>query len=165
MTNKFLGPQSAGNGDIAAVSIEYDFSLTRILRRRQSFDGNGPDLRVALAFLPYWTLKSADPAYDKTSGYFLGASLEHVMSSWLSGVYYLFGESRGAGMTEITGNVLRGKWVAYSGSIGLALHSDWQSQDRITLVYSRYFYSGFTDSNPALPLDHNVLTLGGSIAF
>jgi hypothetical protein len=52
MTNKFLGPQSGGNGQIAAVSIEYDFSLKRILLSPQSFDGNGQDLRVALAFLP-----------------------------------------------------------------------------------------------------------------
>src|SRR5262249_40929822 len=108
MTNKFLGPYSNGNGDIAAVSMEDDFSLMRILKYPKPFDGNGPDLRVALAFLPYWTLKSADPAYDDTKGYFLGASLEHVMLSWLSGVYYVFGESRGAAMTEVDGTVLRG---------------------------------------------------------
>ena len=132
------------------MSIEYDFSLVRILRYPQPFDGNGQDLRVAVAFLPYWTLKSADPAYDNTSGYFVGASLEHVILSWLSTVYYLFGESRDAAATTITGDVvLRGRWTAFSGTVGLALHSDWQSQDRITIAYSRYFYSGFTDNNPA----------------
>jgi len=165
MTNKFLGPQSGGNGDIVAVSMEYDFSLVRILRYPQPFDGNGQDLRVALAFLPYWTLKSADPAYDNKAGYFVGASLEHVMLSWLSGVYYLFGESRAAATTDTGAGVLTGRWAAFSGTIGLALHSDWQSQDRITIAYSRYFYSGFTDNNPVLPLDRNVLTIGGSFAF
>lgn len=165
MTNKFLGPQSAGNGEIAAVSIEYDFSLRRVLFAPQSFDGNGQDLRVALAFLPYWTLKSADPSYDQTNGYFVGASLEHVILPWLSTIYYLFGESRDSATVDSSGIAQRGRWMAFSGTAGLALHSGWQSQDRIALAYSRYFYSSFTDNNPAMPLDHHVLTLGGSVAF
>jgi hypothetical protein len=49
--------------------------------------------------------------------------------------------------------------------LGIALHSDWQSQDRIVLAYSRYFYTTFADNNPARPLDHNVLTIGASVAF
>ena len=120
---------------------------------------------MALAFLPYWTVKSADPAYDDSKGFFLGASLEHVVLSWLSGVYYVFGESRGAATTNTGGQVLTGRWSSFRGTIGLAFHSDWQSQDRITIAYSRYFYSGFTDNNPVLPLDRNVLTIGGSFAF
>jgi len=165
MTNKFLGPQSGGNGQIAAVSIEYDFSLRRILAAPQPFDGNGQDLRVALAFEPYWTLKSTDPNYNQTSGYYVGASLEHVILPWLSTTYYLYGESRDAATVDTAGNAQRGRWVSFSGTVGLALHSSWQSQDRIALAYSRYFYSSFTDNNPALPLDRDVLTLGGSVAF
>ena len=165
MTNKFLGPLSNGNGQIAAVSIEYDFSLRRILVAPQSFDGNGQDLRVALAFEPYWTLKSLDPSYNRTSGYYVGASLEHVIYSWLSGIYYLFGESRDAATYDIAGIAQRGRWSTFSGTVGLALHYSWQSQDRIVLAYSRYFYSSFTDNNPALPLDRDVFTLGGSLAF
>jgi hypothetical protein len=165
MTNKFLGSQSAGNGKIAAVSMEYDFSLRRILRYPEAFDGNGQDLRVAVAFLPYWTLDSADPNYDGTNGYFLGASLEHVILPWLSTAYYLFGESRGAAIYDVAGIAHRGRWSAFSGTVGLVLHSSWQSQDRIVLAYSRHFYSDFTDNNPALPLDRHVLTIGGSLAF
>jgi hypothetical protein len=33
------------------------------------------------------------------------------------------------------------------------------------LIYSRYFYSDFTDNNPAQPLDREVFTLGASIVF
>jgi len=165
MTNKFLGPQSGGTGQIAAVSIEYDASLRRMLAFPQPFDGNGQDLRIAVAFLPYWTVQSNDPAYNHTNGYFVGASLEHVILPWLSTTYYLFGESRKAAQVDINGHALRGQWTAFSGTVGLALHSNWQSQDRITIAYSRHFYSDFTDNNPALPLDRDVITLGGSLAF
>ena len=73
MSRKFLGPQSNGTGKIAAVSAEYDFSVVRMLRYPEPFDGNGRDLRVSLAFLPFWTVSSADPSYENTKGYYLGA--------------------------------------------------------------------------------------------
>lgn len=165
MTNKFLGHESAGNGKLVAVSAEYDFSVKRMLLHPKPFDGNGPDLRVSLAFLPFWTVKSADPSYDKTSGYFLGASFEHVLLPWLSTSYQLFGESRSGATVDIFGEPQTGNWRSYSATVGLILHSGWQSQDRVVLAYSRYFYSKFTDNNPALPLDRDVFTLGGSVAF
>ena len=165
MTNKFLGPLSGGTGKIAALSAEYDFSVSRMRLAPKQFDGNGPDLRVALACLPYWTVASVDPSYDHTSGYYLGATFEHVLLSWLSTSYQLYGESRDATLVDVTGRTVRGRWSSYSATVGLLLHSDWQSQDRIGLAYSRYFYSKFTDSNPAVPLDRDVLTLGGSVAF
>jgi hypothetical protein len=120
---------------------------------------------VTLAFQPFWTVQSADPAYDRTHGYFLGASLEHVLLPWLSTSYHVFGESRDAATVDVSAKTRRGHWLTYSATLGLVLHSSWQSQDRVALAYSRYFYSKFTDSNPALPLDRDVFTLGGSVAF
>lgn len=165
MTNKFLGAASGGNGQIAAVTAQYDFSVKRMLMHPQPFDGNGPDLRVSLAFLPFFTLQSEDPSYDRKGGYFVGASVEHVMLSWLSAAYHVYGESRDGATVDVAARVKRGKWTSYSGTLGLILHSSWQSQDRIALAYTRYFYSHFTDNNPALPLDRDVFTLGGSVAF
>jgi hypothetical protein len=165
MSGKFLGPQSNGTGKIVAVSAEYDFSVKRILLAPQPFDGNGRDLRVALAILPFWTVASADPNYNKTKGFFVGATFEHVLLPWLSTTYQFFGENRDAAMVDVSARWLRGRWADFSGTLGLVLHSNWQSQDRIVLSYSRYFYSKFTDSNPAMPLDREMFTLGGSVAF
>jgi hypothetical protein len=165
MTGKFLGYLSRGTGKIAAVSTEYDFSLSRILSHPVPFDGNGQDLRVALAFLPFWTLETDDSSMEGADGYFVGATLEHVLTSWLSTTYYVFGESRDSTVVDLTGATRRGRWVAYNASLGLRLHSDWQSQDRMEFLYSRYFYSDFTDNNPAQPLDREVFTLGASIVF
>lgn len=165
MSRKFLGPNSQGNGKIFAISAEYDFSLKRILNAPAPFDGNGPDLRVALAVLPFWTFDSWDPHLEKASGYYLGTTFEHVLTSWLSTGFMVYGESRDSVTVDVSGNAVKGRWLAYSGTAGLILHSDWQSQDRIVLAYSRYFYSDFTDSNPVRPLDRDVFTLGGSVAF
>ena len=171
MSSRYLGPlnaqreQNTGTGQIMAVSTEYDFSVSRILSYPEPFDGNGPDLRVALGFLPFWTLETEDPSYDGADGYFLGATFEHVLLSWLSTTYRVFGHSRDYAIVETGGSPKRGRWVAYNASLGLALHSDWQSRDRMELIYSRYFYSDFTDNNPAQPLDREVITLGASIVF
>lgn len=165
MSRKFLGSQTEGDGQIMAVSAEYDFSVSRILHYPESFDGNGPDLRVALAFMPHWTLKTDDPAYDGANGYILGATFEHVMFSWLSATYLLFGENRDETLVDVTGTAQPGRAAAYSATAGLVLHSDWQSRDRLVLAYSRYFYSDFNDSNPEQPLDRDVFTLGASLAF
>jgi hypothetical protein len=88
-----------------------------------------------------------------------------VLLPWFSTTFQTFGESRDAAMVDISANVVRGRWVDYSGTVGIVLHSNWQSQDRIVLAYSRYFYSKFTDINPASPLDREMFTLGGSVAF
>ena len=165
MTGKHLGPQSEGTGQIAAVAMEYDFSVARMLSYPEPFDGNGRDLRVAVAFWPFWTLETDQASYDGADGYFLGVTVEHVLLSWLSTTYRLYGESRDSTVTDVTANPRRGRWTAYNASFGLALHSDWQSRDKMELLYTRYFYSDFTDNNPVQPLDKEVLTFGASIVF
>jgi len=165
MSRKYLGPLSDGTGRIVAVSTEYTFSVSRILSAPHPFDGNGRDLRIALAFLPHWTVKTKDPSYRGASGYMLGTSVEHVLTSWLSTTYRLFGESADSTVVDVTGNPERGNWSAFSATFGLALHSDWQSRDRIELAYSQYFYSALADNNPEQPLDREVFSLGASMAF
>jgi hypothetical protein len=173
MTNKHLSNDpNRSTGQFMAISTEYDFSLSRILKSPEPFDGNGPDLRVALGFLPFWTLKTDDPNFEDADGFHVGASLEHVLLSWLSTTYRFFGESRDVAIPNIDASIpgvvdtyTRGRWSAYNVSLGLALHSDWQSRDRIELAYSRYFYSHLADNNPQSPLDQEVFTLGASLAF
>jgi hypothetical protein len=165
MTGKYLGRLSEGTGRIVAVSSEYTFSVSRILSHPEPFDGNGRDLRVAVAFLPHWTVSTEDPSSRGADGYLFGATVEHVLLSWLSTTYRLFGESADATVVDVTGTPVAGRWSAYNATLGLALHSDWQSRDRMEIAYSRYFYSDFTDNNPEQPLDREVFTLGASMAF
>jgi hypothetical protein len=181
MGNKYLGPNSKGHGLIAAVAAEYDLSLARIIRYPESFNGNGPDVRVALAFNHGWTLDSADPDFQGATGYLLGADVEYVLLPWFSAIVRVFGESRDAarlsfaGYLDTSGNESttgaaeyrhsRGRWSAFSVTPGLAFHTDWLSTDRVELGYSRYFYSDLADNNSARPLDRDVVTLGAVITF
>ena len=82
--------------------------------------------------------------------------LEYQMLSWFSTPLRMFGEDRDSQF---------GRYRVYSISPGLAFRTNWQSTDRIELVYTRRFYSQVVDDNPARPLDRNVLALGAYINF
>jgi len=156
LINKFIGPASQGNGQLAAISAEYDMSLARILWYPRTFDGRAPDVRLAVAGLGYWTLASSDPFYERRAGYYAGVQIEAVMLSWLRATLQSYVENR---------NTAFGRWVAASVSPGIAFHSDWLSTDRIMLAYTRNFYSDAVDNNSALRLDRDVLTLGAYMTF
>jgi hypothetical protein len=182
MGNKYLGPNSRGHGELAALALEYDVSLARIVRHPEAFNGNGPDVRVALAFNHAWTVDTRDPDFHGATGYMLGADVEYVILPWLSALVRVFGESRDVARLTFTGRYLdasgsespagaaeylhsRGRWSAFNLTPGLAFHTDWLSTDRIELGYSRYFYSELADHNSARPLDRDVVTLGARLTF
>jgi hypothetical protein len=173
-TNKYLGAGSGGTGRLAMVSAQYTMSLATLLWHHagRSFDGNGPDVRVALAGLGHTTLESNEPHLDGSSGYMLGADIHYQMLRWFGLTLRSYGESRDAVITEpvsdgsiVRGRTSTGRWSVYSVSPGIAFRSNWQSTDRIELIYSRRFYSDTADNNPAEPLDQNVFALGAYIDF
>jgi len=156
MINKFVGSGSHGNGKVAVLSAEYDFSVAPILWAPRSFTGQAPDLRVALAALLEWTIATDDPYYKNASGFYLGLETEYRMTSLFSLVFKSYGESRDSNV---------GRYSVYSLNPGIAFHSDWWSMDRIELYYSRRFYSTAADPNSAQPLDHHMVALGGYVTF
>jgi hypothetical protein len=156
MINKFLGPQSGGNGKVAVIGGEYDFSLSSLLWYPRSFTGQAPDLRVAIAAMLTRTVSSSDPNYNGMNGYYTGVETEYRFSSMFSLTFQAYGESRGS---------YTGEWSVYSVNPGLAFHSDWLSTDRIQLIYGRRFYSHAADPNSGQPLDRNMIALGGYITF
>ncbi len=156
MMGKFIGSGSHGNGKVAVISAEYDFSLARILWSPRSFTGQAPDLRVAIAGLFHVTVATEDPLYKKASGYYLGLETEYRMTSLFSVTFQSYGESRDSNV---------GRYAVFSLNPGIAFHSDWWSTDRIQLIYSRRYYSTAADPNSAQPLDHHMIALGGYISF
>jgi hypothetical protein len=156
MINKFLGPASNGNGSVATVGAEWNFSLSSILWYPRSFTGQAPDLRVAIAAQLTRTVASDDRQYQGMNGYYTGVETEYRFSSLFSLTFQAYGESRYSYL---------GEWSVYSLNPGIAFHSDWLSTDRIQLIYGRRFYSYAADPNSAQPLDRNMLALGGYITF
>jgi hypothetical protein len=176
LTNKYLGPSSGGTGQLAVVSAQYTMSLATLLYHYagRSFDGNAPDVRVALAGVGHFTLKSEEDVFDGANGYLLGADINYQMLRWFGLSLRAYGESRDTALTNAfldadTGTFRSttslGRWSVYSISPGLAFRTDWQSTDRIELIYSRRFYGDTVDNNPAEPLDRHVVALGAYIDF
>jgi hypothetical protein len=156
ISRNYLGPNSNGTGRVAALSAEYDLSLARLLWYPQPFDGNGPDLRMIFAGVADRTLASEDAYFKHATGYLFGVDLDYRMLSWFSTTLRSYGESRA---------LAQGRFRVVSISPGIAFRSDWQTLDHIELVYSRLFYSGAVDNNPAAPLDRSVLTLAAGMDF
>jgi hypothetical protein len=175
MTNKYLGQYSNGNGKVAVVGAEYNFSVSRILWHPRSFTSQAPDIRVAIAGMLTRTIATDDPFYKKATGYFFGIDTEYRMTSLFSLTFRTYGESRDSNLVvpvepDASGTMIAldhraERWSVYSLNPGIAYHSNWLSTDRIELLYSRRFYSGAVDTNPAQPLDRDVLVLGGYITF
>jgi len=145
-----------GTGKLFAISAEYDTSIAQLLWHPRPFTGQAPDLRVAVAASAHWTLQTGDPAFKGASGFLTALQLDYQMLSWFSVPLRFFGEDR---------DFQYGRYRVYSISPGLAFRTNWQSTDRIELIYTRRFYSHAVDDNPARPLDRHVLALGAYINF
>jgi hypothetical protein len=156
MINKYLGPHSNGNGKVAVVGAEWDFSVSRILWFPRSFTGQAPDLRVSLAAMLVRTVATDDSTFKNTDGYFLAAETEYRMTRYFSATFQAYGESRDSSL---------GRWAVYSANPGIAYHSNWLSTDRIQIIYSRRYYSAAADPNSAQPLDRDMISIGGYITF
>ncbi|HWA71302.1 MAG TPA: hypothetical protein VG937_03155 [Polyangiaceae bacterium] len=184
-TNNYLGLHSGGTGKFFAISAQYDFSLASVLWHPQPFDGRGPDVRVAIAGIYHQTLSTDEEAYDKARGvkgkfekphgYQFGLDLEYRMLPWLSSTLRSYGTYRNPstkpsvdsslnsnGVTQVGG---RGRFATYSITPGLSFRTDWQAPERIEIAYTRFFYSDFTDANPAYPYDKDVVTVGAQVSF
>ncbi len=171
MMNKYLGNGSNGNGKVAVIGAEYDFSLSRILWHPRSFTGNAPDIGVKIAGMITRTLATDDQYFKDATGYFFGVEAEYKMTSQFSVLFKTYGESRVANMLvpnpdgDTSVCALYQRWNIFSLNPGIAYHAKWLSMDRIELYYGRRFYSRAVDNNSAQPLDHNMIALGGYVTF
>jgi hypothetical protein len=173
MVNKYLGPYSNGNGKVAVVGAEYNFSVSSLLWYPRSFTANAPDIRVSIAAMLTRTLSTPDPYFKNATGYFFGVETEYRMTAQFSLTFKSYGESRDANvLAPIIGSdgiptyiPVHQRASIYSCNPGIAFHANWTSLDRIELIYSRRFYSNAVDNNSAQPLDHHTIVLGGYITF
>lgn len=182
MIQKYLGPLSRGNGKVAVVGAEYNFSVASLLWHPRSFNSRAPDIRISLAAMLTRTVATEDPYYKNAMGYFYGIDTEYRMTSHFSLTFQSYGEDReGTALMPDVASIdpsvtvsvdaplayvpLRRRFRVYSLNPGIAFRSDWTSLDRIQLIYSRRFYSTAADPNSAQPLDHHMFALGGYVTF
>lgn len=173
---KYLGARSNGTGSYFAISAQYDFSLANLLWHPEPFDGRGPDVRIALAGIYHQTLTTEDVRYRDAHGFQFGLDVEYRMLPWLSATLRSFGTYRNPSFrptndpTTNPTNVANpsdaaGRYSTFNVTPGLLFRTDWLAPERIEIAYSRFFYSDFLDSNPVLPFDRDVLTVGATLSF
>jgi hypothetical protein len=174
MMNKYLGNGSNGNGKVAVIGAEYDFSVSRILWHPRSFTGNAPDIAMRIAGMITRTLATDDAFFKDATGYFFGLETEYRITQHLILLCKSYGESRNANMlVPVVADVgsppsvvpLYQRWNVFSVNPGIAYHANWLSLDRIELYYGRRFYSSAVDNNSAKPLDRHMIALGGYVTF
>lgn len=174
LVRTYLGSQGEATGTVGAISAQYDLSIAQLLWAPRPFTGNAPDIRLGVAGLYHKTMQTDDARYANADGFMLGTEAFYQMLSWFGATLRAYGEERDTDTTVLQGGdsvvvydvSADVKHLAiYSISPGIAFRSDWQSQDRIELAYTRRFYNPSVDNNPVRPLDRNVISISAYIGF
>jgi hypothetical protein len=172
LMEEYLGMDSGGTGTLTTAALQYDVSIGEIVRSPQPFYGYAPDVLVSVFGL-YTHVTSDDPG---TIDPFTGTDIVY------DGVDKLkYG-------TEVTYGVL--PWLAFGGrydrvipntdddsqtlaalSPRIIFRTDWNSQDQVTLQYTRWWYgSGVVARtgtherpDPSVEPDPNTFSLTASM--
>lgn len=161
LIKNYFGPNSGGTGTLSTVGTQYDVSIGRIVRHPQPFSGYGPDL-FASAFGIFTHVTSKDRAYDDVNKLKYGAELTYSALSWFAV------STRYDRVVADTSNASKTFAVV---SPRVIFRSDFNSQDQVTLQYSRWVYgsgvaarSGYPAvEDPSLVPDENVFSLAASM--
>jgi hypothetical protein len=135
LTKRLLGQQGGGTGKLLIAGFEYNFSWGKFLWHPEAFWGEGPDLITSVFANVASTLESRDPNFDGRTLYKLGTEITYRGLSWLavSGRYDHVAPN--SNDTQESFDVISPK---------LILRSDWNSNEQVTLSYTRWLYGKHT---------------------
>jgi hypothetical protein len=148
LTKRLLGQQGGGTGKLLIAGFEYNFSWGKFLWHPEAFWGEGPDLITSVFANVASTLESRDPSFDGRTLYKLGAEVTYRGLSWLalSGRYDHVAPN--SNDTQESFDVISPK---------LILRSDWNSNEQVTLSYTRWFYGAHTHGEAPNDYSHEEL--------
>jgi len=130
LMQEYFGPDSGGNGSLMTLGGQYDVSIGEIVRHPEPFSGYGPDL-VASLFSIYTNVGSDDAAYDGVGKLKYGAELTYSALSWLA-----FSGRYDRVLDDLDDDTRTFAVI----SPRIILRTDYNSQDQVTLQYSRWMY-------------------------
>ncbi len=130
LMQEYLGPGSNGNGSLTTLGAQYDVSFGEITRSPEPYSGYAPDIFVSL-FGMYTGVASDDAAYDGVGKLKYGGELTYSMLSWLA---------LSTRYDRVVADTDDDKQTYAVVSPKLILRTDYNSQDQVTLQYSRWFY-------------------------
>jgi hypothetical protein len=162
LMREYLGPNSGGTGSLHTVGGQYDLSLGNLLRHPSRFEGNAPDLVFSLFSILTAVDSPEDDDYDGISKLKYGGELGYAPIQWLS---------LATRYDRVIPDIDHDENTHAIATAYVIFHSDWASQDQVTLQYSRYFNgSGATvidgyppERNPSIVPDEHLVGLTASM--
>jgi hypothetical protein len=151
LMREYFGPKSRGTGSLTTAGLQYDFSFGEIVRSPSPFSGYAPDVFVS-AFGMLASAKSDDKTtytrdqatgqilldrpggksrYDGVTRLKYGAEVTYSALSWLAGALRY---------DRVVANTDDDAQTFAALTPRLIFRSDYNSQDQVTLSYSRFFY-------------------------
>jgi hypothetical protein len=161
LVQNYLGPNSNGTGKLTTAGGQYDVSIGEIVRSPTPYSGYGPDL-FASVFGMFTRVSSNDPDFDGISKVKYGAEVTYSALAWLA---------LSTRYDRVVANTDDARQTFSVISPRIILRSDFNSQDQVTLQYSRWFYgsgvvvrSGYPPVNdPTIVPDENMLSLTANL--
>ncbi len=161
LMQNYFGPNSGGTGSLSTIGTQFDMSFGRLVRYPGPYSGYGPDIFVSL-FGMLTHVSSKELAYNDISKLKYGGELTYSALTWLafSGRYDR--------VVADTGDSTKTFAVV---SPRIIFRSDYNSQDQVTLQYSRWFYGsgviardGYPPhDDPSVVPDSNTFSLSASM--
>jgi hypothetical protein len=157
LTERWLGNDTGGTGQLNVLGINWSGSLGRILASPKPFDANGPDLLinagavVATSRTPSACGDSSTPMPTCFDGRW-----RHKYG--VDGLYaFLPFMAAGARIDRVVPNSNDSSETFHVLATRLVFKTDWQSRESITLLYARWFYG--TNTHPEYSTLTNSLSL------
>jgi hypothetical protein len=161
LIQNYFGPNSNGTGKLTTFGGQYDVSIGEIVRSPGPYSGYGPDV-FASVFGMFTRVSSDDPLYDGVSKVKYGAEVTYSALAWLA---------LSTRYDRVVADVDDARQTFSVISPRIILRSDYNSQDQVTLQYSRWFYgsgvvvrSGYPPVNdPTIVPDENMVSLTANL--
>jgi len=177
LMDNYLGPASAGNGQLAILGAQYDLSVGRLVSYPVPFAGDGPDIIVSAYFLDVGVQsddKTRVPPSLVAAGRKDGKLWDGVnkFKYGLEGTYsFLPFMAASMRLDQVAPNLKDSSTAFAIVSPRLIFRTGWQSHDQVVLQYSHWFYgdnvvvrSGYPPRpDPTVDPDSDTLSLSASM--
>jgi hypothetical protein len=130
LMREYFGPNSGGTGTLTTFGGQYDLSIGQVIRGEKLYSGYGPDLFVSVFGLATHVTSDED-AFDDVMKVKYGAEASYSLLSWLAA---------SARYDRVVANTDHPERTFAVITPRIILRTDYNSQDQVTIAYSRWFH-------------------------
>ncbi len=161
LIENYLGDQSEGNGALTIFGGQYDLSVGRLVSYPVPFYGDGPDIVVSLFGMSVG-VESDDDRADGVQKTKFGGEASYSLLSWFAA---------SARFDQVIPNMNETRYSYIAMSPRLIFRTDWQSNDQLSLQYTRFIHGALTTTrtgapprvDPFVKPDDDVVSLSASM--